>query len=162
MSVIVMLAAEKLSWADFKKLKAPVDGLNAQTRVEMQPATIKTEHGPEGMRIVQLTLRVVLDSENTWVVTGKETAELLEHERLHYRIAIEVARELDTQLLALKGKNAGALQTGANKVMATIKRRVQTISDAYDKDTDHGRVREKQKAWVTRVGTWEAKHVISF
>jgi predicted secreted Zn-dependent protease len=64
---------------------------------------------------------------------------LLDHERLHVRIAIEVAHEFNRDLLALRTPTVPALQTKLDRLREEKASRVQTISDAYDEATEHGR-----------------------
>ena len=122
MTVNLLMTAEKLSWAQFREVDKSPDGTSAaQTASLMQPGTIRTGKSGKDLTITQLQINVSVDTAQSWVVKGKQTAALLAHERLHYRIAIVVAHELDTALLSVKAPTARGLQAAANGLLAEKK-----------------------------------------
>ena len=52
---------------------------------------------------------VAIDRNGTWVVAGRESVALLEHERRHWMMDILVARELHAALEALRSPTASGL-----------------------------------------------------
>lgn len=157
MGLHIVTAPQRLRWDDFRTVAtSPVPGAVAQTAVEMQFSRIRlgTEDGQHKLESFVLTVR--LDRDNCWVVRGQTNAALLEHERLHLRLAIVVARELERELLALRASSIPSLQVAIDRLRSEKAARVQTISDAYDSETEHGRLSEEQSHWQVRVAGWES------
>jgi hypothetical protein len=156
MTVNLLTSVEKLSWAQFREVEKSPDGTSAaQTASLLQPGTIRTGKNGKDIMITQLQINVSVNASESWVVKGKQTAALLKHERLHYRIAIVVAYELDAALLSIKAANARALQAAANALLAEKKARVDALSNRYDRETKGGTDSAAQQRWQTQVASWE-------
>jgi len=97
-----------------------------------------------------------LDRRETWVVRGKERAELLSHEQRHYDISAVAARTLRAKLSGLKGN--GSQEPGivvGDLIKNILGSKVQEVQDRYDEDaecgTDHGQRPKQQKLWNVRI-----------
>jgi len=111
----------------------------------------------------------VFDKAESWVVKGKQTPQLLEHERLHLRIAEYIAKKAELNFPAnMKGvgeaqgntKNEAATKAQdaawdndlvpmVDAFLAEWARIEKTITDLYDSktETDHGRNPDQQAKW---------------
>jgi hypothetical protein len=139
MSVHVSIEAQRLSWKHFvKREKSPIVGKVAQTATSIQPTRIRTRTTDEGAQISEMVVQLKLDAKETWVVKGRESSALLEHERLHYRIAILLAYELETDLLAMRAPKVSDLTGASNRVLEAKAARGRAIDDAYDVETNGG------------------------
>lgn len=157
MALHIEITPQRLRWDHFREVStAPVPGAAAQTAIEMQFSRIRL--GSEGAqrKLESFALAVRLDRQNCWVVRGRANAALLDHERLHLRLAIVVARELERELLALRADSIPSLQVAIDRLRSDKAARVQAISDTYDSETEHGRLNEEQSHWRVRVAGWES------
>lgn len=111
----------------------------------------------------------VFDKAKSWVVKGNKTPQLLEHERLHLRIAEYIAKKAELNFpanmtgvgeaqgntkkeAATKARNAAwdnDLVPRIDAFLAEWERIDGTIQDLYDSktETDHGRNPNQQAKW---------------
>ena len=98
---------------------------------------------------------VAVDRNGTWVVAGRESVALLEHERRHWMMDILVARELHAALEALRSPTASGLNGLATREFDWHRNtREKALSDKYDNETDHGHNTREQARWATQVQAW--------
>jgi len=179
--------ADTLTWDDFKEVDKSPDpkhpdrvaytGWN-DTIGEYETGKPTIIFGPQnGPFTAKVTLALkmapsftaVFDKAESWVVKGKQTPQLLEHERLHLRIAEYIAKKAELNFPAnMKGvgeaqgntkdeaaRNAGDaawdndLVPRVNAFLAEWERIEKTITDLYDSktETDHGRNPDQQTKW---------------
>jgi hypothetical protein len=104
----------------------------------------------------------------SWVVQGRETDDLLEHERLHYRIAAQLGRDLAKTLRALSPSSA----TLTSDITRLFTKCLLTLHDiggypdgsdgAYDTDTFHGNAAAQQAVWEQNVAGWESANQVTW
>jgi hypothetical protein len=166
MTVHVAIAANALSWANYLAVPSSrTPSLDAFTFVRIDPPDVSVAHGSGPnpvLRVSRATIRVSVDRSRSWVVNGRGTATLLEHERLHYRIGILIANELDGQVLTQSAPSAPALRSALQSAVDRAGTRMGAIFDAYDRDTAHARNAQQQQAWQRRMTGWEQQRRISF
>jgi len=179
--------ADTLTWDDFKEVDKSPDpkhpdrvaytGWN-DTIGEYETGTPTIIYGPQnGPFTAKVTLALkmapsftaVFDKAESWVVKGKQTPQLLEHERLHLRIAEYIAKKAELNFPAnMKGvgeaqgntKNEAATKAQdaawdndlvpmVDAFLAEWARIEKTITDLYDSktETDHGRNPDQQAKW---------------
>lgn len=163
MSVHVSIEAHRLTWDNFvERDKSPIAGKVAQTATKVQPQRVRALTTAEGAQIAELVVELKLDNNQTWVVKNRQTSALLEHERLHYRIAVLLAHELETDLLAVRVPKITGLTAASNRVVEAKAARARALGDAYDADTNGGLNGDKQREWEIKVQGWEATRQITF
>lgn len=87
---------------------------------------------------------------NSWVLSDKETDELLKHEQVHFNTALlceaEFKKAIDTTVLLMKdyGKTIDA-------VFNSILNNIRELNVQYDKETNHMWNRGAQKAWEEKI-----------
>jgi hypothetical protein len=157
MPVVTNPAPEVLTLKSYPGVDRAPDGSNhwAATGSLLHPSGMTTRQVAKGVSLKSLNITVSLNPSTSWVVKSHiADQDLLEHERLHYMAAVCVARKLHDDLMALAKPTVGALQGAMNTLHAEAGRRIQSISDKYDGDTDHGKNAHQQSTWAARVRGW--------
>lgn len=157
-----------ISWSDFRGPPPPDAALRSEAAaIHMTIAwhatyTVTTQDRVHWIgRIASVTVTNTMDPTRSWVVPGKASAHLLQHEQTHfdlnevYRRRIEIllqgipacagsdqndaVRRLDTQLHAIA---EAELQT------------LQAMQSLYDAETAHGIDRTEQTRWEEKIRGW--------
>ncbi len=89
----------------------------------------------------------------SWVKSGKENADLLKHEQLHFDIAEIHARKLRKELMETRITFAN-LEAKANEIYERHWNNLNKMQEAYDRETDHSIIEEKQLEWDKKVAYW--------
>lgn len=145
-----------LSWKDFREVSSRPTGNNEDaqihTEIELSPkVSIKKIDGRLLLGSFSISLRIIND--DTWVVTSAKSDSLLAHEKGHYDITGLMARDMATDLAAIRATSPGELQREVNRIQAHYGQHAQTLSDQYDeeKETNHGLNSGKQAEWENRI-----------
>ena len=113
-------------------------------------------------KVVKVTIKVGLNSAKTWVVKGKETDKLLEHERRHWMMDIVVGHEMEQAILGLSHANPTTLKQKIQTEFDWYRnKREKWLADKYDDATKHGTDTTNQSAWEKNVDTWFTSKSIS-
>ena len=162
MAVTPNPAATALAWTNYTAVATSSrPPLNAYTYVAIGVPTPTIVRGST-LRVSQVTVPISVDRGRSWFVSSRQTDALLRHERLHYRIGILVARELDARLLGVTAASQSALRTALQSAIDDAGPRMQSIFESYDRDTNHALVVPQQAAWEMRVTSWEQAGRITF
>jgi uncharacterized protein DUF922 len=129
-------------------------GLPSATYSEMQPSNIRTRPASGGVEVANIDLTVTVVRRRSWIVMARATRALLEHERIHYLIAICVGRNLHEDAFNTSASSTSALQTTLSALRTEAAQSVQQLSDRYDRDTNHGAITSQQTVWAARVNRW--------
>ena len=138
-------ASRPLTVADFKGRPKPSQGHAALTSANINTGAICRGNVFSG------TAQASFDPATSWVrEPATITPALLRHEQLHFDIAEVYARRLRQQL--------GAIQVSCSQLGSTFDRISQAAytawqqaEDTYDRDTNHGLLRERQAQWEAKV-----------
>ncbi|MFL5306500.1 MAG: DUF922 domain-containing protein [Polyangia bacterium] len=103
-----------------------------------------------------------LQAARSWVVAGKESPELFDHEKLHYMIAALVGAELEQELKALSAPTYPALLLAHKQLAEEKGERARDIEQQYDDDTNHSQITAQQILWSARVRQWRRAGAISW
>lgn len=87
---------------------------------------------------------------------SQATPALLEHERLHFLIAVCVGRDLHEDAFSASAGSSAALASALTALLTDAQKRTQCISDQYDLETKNGTLAMQQAAWATRVRRWHS------
>ena len=176
--------ADTLDWKDFEEVdtgKDPSPKIVAHTGWKLARtfpgraftfAAVVDQQGAvkaTGRFTTPPNFRAVFNAADSWVVKGKQAPQLLEHERLHLRIAEYIAEKANLNFsetsrnITVDGVGQAAnLQAakGIAKAAASQKlaaafitfyddwvKKNDTITKLYDDETDHGTIPEKQTDW---------------
>jgi hypothetical protein len=150
-------APELLTFRDwFTRLDVAPDGSGfpSGTYSEFQPSGIRTRSAGGVVEVASFDLTVAVVRRRSWIVPGHATAALLEHERLHFIIAICVGRDLHEDASNSSADSSGALTAALRALVVEAQSRTQHLSDDYDRETSNGTVARQQAIWSTRVKRW--------
>jgi hypothetical protein len=134
-----------LTVADFKGRPRPDEGHAALTSANINSGASCRNN------VFMGTARASFDPATSWVRDAAHmTPALLHHEQLHFDIAEVYARRLRQQLLAL---HVACDQMGPtfNQLSQAGYAAWQQAEDAYDRETNHGLIKERQTAWEAQV-----------
>jgi len=90
-------------------------------------------------------------------VQDKMNAELLKHEQGHYDITALGARELYAGLFKLKAKDVKSLGDDVKELSRRIQRKINTINNRYDNQTDHSKIKAEQEKWNRAIASEKQK-----
>lgn len=152
------------AWELLAGSKTPQGG-NASTKGGETTATVV-------YKLEKALFTVKFDAANSYVVTGKETDDLLKHEKLHLKIAAYVAQKAndnapkieETAVVTDKNKEK-AIKDAKTQAFAAYKKKFDdyvakwkemdmAVTMAYDADTDHSMNAAGQADWDKN---WQAK-----
>lgn len=160
-------------WAKFHQVpRSPVSGMHAQTRVQGSAPTFGVAIDGSDIVVTRVQGRIRIARGQTWVVTGRETPELLEHEQGHYYItyipyvlALQSIRSLQVPVAQAhipRGASAHQQQTLMHNavvrhiqpILTQSQSRMTQLTSQYDTatppGTNHGINRPQQQQWNQR------------
>jgi hypothetical protein len=150
---------EKIEWSENKKLewndfKGKPDKNDAIYRAKTF-STISFDPKVEESYII-IDVTNFFNVNLSWSISKskKQNSQwLLEHEQLHFDISELVARKIRKEFTEYKSSN---LNETNNYLHGVYDRYIDTIwlevNSAYDSETDHGTIRNKQKEWEEKIG----------
>ena len=139
-------SVDQLTWADFQGKPDTTLPWFAMTATSMEMSS-------DTMFPDAVVLKVVTRFEpwDSWVVTGWDTPELLEHERWHFNIAELHARRLRLAI----AKHSAVSIDDLERTLTALYEKAATERDAmqavYDQETKHGIDRDAQRRWQDRI-----------
>ena len=159
MPIRVNPAKDTIEWTDFHEVaKIPGPAIaRAGYRSSFAPARVPRRVVEKKFLLPEnLTIRinVVASVERS----ADKTSALLAHEQLHYHVGIVCARALCRELQGLSNKTYDKLMGAFKKLTRThLSRRAAAIQRAYDRQTNHGLISDKQKEWEVAMAQCLAK-----
>lgn len=145
----------KLRWSDFsKRSNRPAGSTDAAAGIspEIRYDWQWTSGGGEAcVSTLSVSVDVGKGPNDTWVLRGKESDELLRHEQLHYDLAALAACRLYRELDGLCASQGSQLESKIPAIYRRMKREWDRLDDRYDRETDHGKKDGPQKRWEEKV-----------
>ncbi len=143
-----------VQWNEFRTVNQRPAGVqeDAQIKTRTVAFTFRT-HQPRGQncRVTSATVSIAVDRSRTWVVRGRQSADLLQHEQGHYDITALATRDLYNQVLGLTAARCADINTQAGRLQQQIQTQVTQIDRRYDTQTSHGTTPASQRTWNTRI-----------
>jgi uncharacterized protein DUF922 len=139
-----------LMWSQFDEIPRRPPGVkeDAQTATNATAGdSITIEHDRKGFRLGQFTVTLTFDSGHSWLLTGKNSVDLLRHEQVHWDIAGLNAHELARALKAIRVPKRGGLRLAIDSTMARLGLRAEAQQLWYDDESKHGLDPGGQKKW---------------
>jgi predicted secreted Zn-dependent protease len=138
-----------VKWQDFTKINGRKAGINEDAQIKtlttkFQPSFTKTD---DGWKVKKIDVVMAVSKASSWVVKGKQTTELLQHEQGHYNIMALGVRDMYNKIMALTGKTRQAIMDEAKTIMGEVQPTVDEKDDLYDDQTDHGNITGSQLKW---------------
>ena len=145
----------KITWAKFTELDIRPLGATTDAHIEVEyrnPPGKQFGITPVGKHYKLTDVNLVLQTipHETWVVKGKKSKELLNHEQGHWDILGLIAREYHREIKKLRGASVEQLRTRFQKLEARMLEKGEKLNSGtggYDTETNHGRIRPQQKKW---------------
>jgi hypothetical protein len=165
----------QLSWTRFHKVPASTNGMDAQTSTDAAPPSFTVAVSGTDVVVTRVQGRVALNRTHCWVVSGRETNQLLEHEQGHYYItyipyvlALQAIRALTVPLARVHIPHGAtqhvrdrlmhnAITLQARGVLSRSQTTMTRLTREYDArqppGTDHSRNQPEQQRWNQRFAT---------
>jgi hypothetical protein len=145
----------KVKWRQFKKLKKRPIAAETDAHIKGRYGNPKNKKfrpvsGKDGWRLKNINLKLSLIPSQTWVVKGLQSDKLLNHEQGHWDILGLLARELHTDLEAIRApslKKLADMVEEAQRNMDAKAERIGGNEGRYDTETNHGLKDKEQKTW---------------
>jgi hypothetical protein len=149
----------QISWSEFNPRKERPKGNDADGFTKAVSKFSYTSGRGEGNAIIikSADASISMDTKQSWVVEGKKTGELLQHEQGHYDITALGVRELYTGLLKVKAKDVKSLNDRLKELNETIQKKINRTNIRYDEKTDHSRVKAEQEKWDKSIAAEKQK-----
>ena len=149
-----------IAWTDFtEKDTSPSPPREAFTTADAKtPSSIKFTKDSNSKFIVdpsKFNVSLTMNVTNSWVVNGKQTNALLNHEQGHYNLTALSARDMLNDMLALTADTPAELGKALSTVQTNLQAELKSMNKMYDEDpncgTDHGNKAGKQAQWDLRI-----------
>jgi len=145
-----------ISWSDFQEVGARPAGVNEAAQIKSdvtQPNRVGVVPDNGMRRLAAYTVTVSIGRDQSWVVTDQKSAALLAHEQGHFDITGLSARDLVTDLSALRAATLEGLQSEVTRLIEQQGTLAEALGGTassvgqYDKETNHGSNRDAQQRW---------------
>jgi hypothetical protein len=139
----------KVTWADFK---GPVRANNSYGAAIFTSFGIETKLYTENSQIsMEITPKIYMDKNMSWVRPGNKTAYALAHEQLHFDIAYVLTLEFLNKIRTFQAKTEKDLLSLVNFEYLEFYKKLNKIQEQYDKETDHSLEKEQQYEWQKKI-----------
>lgn len=140
--LIYWKAGQRLSWADYKGKADTGSGAAASTSTYLG---IDYNFSPKG-----LTYKISCSFSKTRSWGLHKNQHILNHEQGHFDIAEIFARRLNMKMTTYKFNN-NTYKTDLRKIYEDVVDEKEEMQDAYDKETDHSIINDKQEEWLKKI-----------
>ena len=132
----------KLTWEDFQGKPSERSYGDAATAVQIKAKPFRVDNE------IFYDVFAYFNREQSW--KRDVSAQLLEHEQLHFDIAELYARKIRREITHLKAKNINDVST-INAAIREILEESNRVDLQYDAETLHGSLLKKQSLWNEKV-----------
>jgi hypothetical protein len=139
-----------IRWSDFTEVaSSPEDPDHHAYTSARSKASFGFQRDPRTKEysLKDIVVSVFMVRSESWVVKGHKTAELLQHEQLHYTITALGARDLHRGLTKLTGESVEELQQLATELQGQAQADTDQANEQYDDETNHSLNTSKQRIW---------------
>lgn len=144
----------QVQWSEFRTVPRRPAGVaeDAQIDTRAQGFQFRTRQRPgEPCRIDGLNAGVVVNRAHSWVVRGRDNAQLLAHEQGHFDITALGVREIYNRMEGLEAEQCPDINRLVSAIQQEVQARVTQADAAYDRETDHGNNAGAQQRWTQRI-----------
>lgn len=149
----------KLTWKNFRELKSRPAGKSedAETFSGYNAPNITFKRSANAVVVDKADVKISIDSRQSWVLQGKKTNDLLQHEQGHYDISALAANEFYNKLMKLQAPDAGSLDKAIQAENDAMQQKMNNANVRYDQQTNHSQVKTIQAQWDKAIATEKAK-----
>jgi uncharacterized protein DUF922 len=160
--ISVVAEPPRLTWSDFQTVESLAGSEDAHIGAEISfPRPLRMESVAGAYRLPAFTITVAPEPSRSLVRrSAKGSAELLRHEQGHYDLVLLAARALARELATLTTSSATELSQRTQDCVSEHTERAARLSQAYDRQTDHGRNTPAQARWSDRIGVARAAEAV--
>lgn len=134
----------KLTWNDFQ---GKPDEKNTHKAVTTTSIECKANIFSDS--VVDYNITCLFQKKESW--KRVQSANLLNHEQLHFDIAELATRKLRKEYMAYKFTSLDSINPMINRIFKRALITRINLNDQYDKETNHGTILEKQKIWQIKI-----------
>jgi hypothetical protein len=135
-----------LIWKDFK---GPVNKKSSYNAVTTSGVYYQAD--PVSENEISVNVYTCFDPKKSWKKKKNMNDDLLKHEQNHFDLSEVYARLLRKKLSGLEPNTAKNIYTTIKQEFSQKNKEIKTISQQYDKETDHGGKKEQQDMWNNKV-----------
>ena len=150
----------KISWDEFRQV-VKVSSHSHRHSGEAEDAEIfiyapinygyKVEEGV--IRTDSISIKLKVDDSKSWVVKGRESTKLLNHEQGHYDITALGNRETYNAILQLTTDTKEQWMSQAGAIIKRSLQKIDQCNERYDLRTIHGSSESAQQEWSNRINS---------
>jgi predicted secreted Zn-dependent protease len=143
-----------VAWDEFTEVQARPQGETEDASIFIRaiPFNWATRAGRGGCRVTRVTLTIRVRPNQSWVVRGRQSATLLNHEQGHFDISALGFREMYNRILALTRPKCRDIDRPAGQIQQEVQQQIDAANIRYDEQTSHGTDAAVQQTWDTAIG----------
>ncbi|MCX6322926.1 MAG: DUF922 domain-containing protein [Sphingobacteriales bacterium] len=107
----------------------------------------------DGKSILKIKVFCYFNKKKSWVKPGKKTDEILQHEQLHFDISYLAACTFFEKLTKTDFPNGNIKAVLPDLYNESVKS-MDKMQDEYDSQTQNGRNKASQAAWIKQLNEW--------
>ena len=141
-----------ISWSDFTPQSSRSHGTNEDAFTKARyHHSYNYERNGNAVAVTDAIVDISMVTEQSWVVSGATTNELLQHEQGHYDITALGAREFYNTLINLTARSVRELQTKVATAHTRYQGKINSTNIRYDNQTNHGSNTQVQWQWDQQI-----------
>ena len=144
-SSIIWEENKALEWTDFTGKASDTSKFDAECYAE-----ISYNYTFYDLADFEFDVHAKFHKNSSWSKKGKQSAELLKHEQLHFDIAEYYARKLATAF-ANYTFNSSTIKQDFNTIYTAIITEYDVVDNTYDYETEHSKNKKQQEAWNKKI-----------
>ena len=144
-----------LRWNEFREVnqRPPNVSEDAEIFISFQPQFSYRSQPNQACRVTTVNTNLSVNRSNSWVVKGRQSAQLLNHELGHYNITALGAREIHKRLSEITADQCSDIQTEANRIQREVQTKINQANIRYDRQTNHGANSAVQTRWDNSINS---------
>jgi len=142
----------EVAWREFQRRESRPAGESEDAYIEADKNVDYDFSGSgSNWQVTDVRATIEVDQVESWVVQGKETDELLEHEQGHFDITALGMREEANRTAALTGTSGSDIDSQYAQIRLEINRKIAQANARYDTRTDHSNNKPAQRRWLRSI-----------
>ncbi|MGB4845510.1 MAG: DUF922 domain-containing protein [Ferruginibacter sp.] len=146
--VIISGAAKNrlLTWNDFSGKPDKKSEHEANTFWKINYSYTGVNFQGDSAKLKGLSVKLELDADQSWIKSGKETANLLKHEQGHFDVGLICLKEM-IEKLNNSVFHKQDISAKVQNLFSEVLNKYLLMNKQYDKETDHSKKKEEQEKW---------------
>lgn len=137
-----------ISWSDFTPQPSRPHGADedAFTKVRFHHSYNYARNG-NVVTVTDATVDITMVTQQCWVVSGKTTNDLLQHEQGHFDITALGAKQFYNALLSITARSIRDMETSISQAHEKYQQKIDRANIRYDSQTNHSQNVKLQQQW---------------